>query len=144
MRKRSNSQFKPQCSAAVNAVVRPLEQSQPTLPNTHHSHQSHTQAKLTSQKLLKTQRNIPIPILIILFKDIRHPLQNDTTLHKQIKAHLALPAFVIRRIHQFHKRRRKPISKRNQRIGVFVKGNVTAAVFVESVKESAPGGEEGP
>ncbi len=38
MQKHPNSQFKPQCSGAVNAVVRPLAHSQPISP----SHPPHT------------------------------------------------------------------------------------------------------
>lgn len=106
---------------------------------------SHLKKKqLTGQKLLKTQRNIPISIIIILFKNVRHPLQNDTTLHKQVEAHAVFSAFGIRSVQQIDKGGAESVAKGNQGIGVLVKGNVTAFVFVETVEEGAPGGEEGP
>ena len=100
--------------------------------------------KLTSQKFFKTQSNIPIPIIIVFLKNIRHPLQNDTTLHKQIKAHAILSAFVVSSEQQLDKGGAEPVAKRNKGIGVFVKGDVTAFVFVETVEEGAPSREEGP
>lgn len=59
----------------------------------HRSVKSHT-----GQELFKTQRDIPIPIIIVPLEYVRHPLQNYTALHKQIEAHAILAAFVISRI----------------------------------------------
>ena len=154
MQKHSNSQLPispPKCSATVNAVVRslhttvsPLSLSPKPPPTFPPPSRILNQNSLTSQKLLKTQRNIPIAILIIFLKHIRHPLQNNTALHKQIETHLPLPALVIRRIHQFDKGGGKPIAECDERVGVFEEGDAAAAVFVEAVEEGAPGGEEGP
>lgn len=53
-----------------------------------------------SESNLQTQCNIPIAILIIFFKHIRHPLEANTRLNKQIKAHSVLPAAIISAIQQ--------------------------------------------
>ena len=74
---------------------------------------------------LQAQRNIPIPIIIIPLKYIRHPLQANARLHKQIKAQPILPRPLIAarprilRIsieQQLHKLRAQAVSKRHQRI----------------------------
>lgn len=44
---------------------------------------------------LQTQSNVPISIRIILLEHIRHPLQTDACLHKQIKGQDFLPFMLI-------------------------------------------------
>ncbi|KFZ08968.1 hypothetical protein V502_09018, partial [Pseudogymnoascus sp. VKM F-4520 (FW-2644)] len=96
------------------------------------------------QKLLKAQRHKPIPIIIIPLKRIRHPLQRNTRLHKQIEAQTPLPPLIKRPKQKPHKPLTKPIPKRHQRGAELVKTDVARAIGVEAVEEGAPGGEEGP
>jgi hypothetical protein len=49
---------------------------------------------------LQAQRNIPIPILIILLKHIRHPLQTDTRLDKKVEAEGIPSTPVVRLVQQ--------------------------------------------
>jgi hypothetical protein len=56
--------------------------------------------KLTSQELLKTQRNKSIPVVVIPLKYIRHPLQYNTALHEQIETHFVPASLVIGSVQQ--------------------------------------------
>ena len=58
----------------------------------------HAVRLLTSQKFLKAQRDVPIPVVVVLLKHIGHPLQYDTTLHEQIEAHTILSTFIVGRV----------------------------------------------
>ena len=98
----------------------------------------------TSQKLLKAQRDIPIPIIIIFFKHVRHSLKANTALHKQIEAHAVIASFIVGSKHQPNKRRRQAIPECNEGFAVLVIRDVSAAVFVEAVEESTPSGKEAP
>ena len=44
----------------------------------------------------QAQRNISIPIIIILLKHLRHPLQTNTALYKQIEAYSILACSATR------------------------------------------------
>lgn len=44
---------------------------------------------------LQAQRNIPVAILIVLFKHVRHALQADARLHKEIETQGVAPAAVV-------------------------------------------------
>lgn len=46
-----------------------------------------------AQEILKAQRNVSITVIVILLEHIRHPLQTDASLHKQVKAHNALASY---------------------------------------------------
>lgn len=100
--------------------------------------------KLTRQKLLKAQGDVPIAILIVLLKHIRHAFQDDAALHEQIEAHPPLPALVVGRVQHVDKGKGEAVAEGDERVGEFVKGDVAAAVGVEAVEEGAPGGEETP
>lgn len=96
------------------------------------------------RKHSQAQRNIPIPITIILLKHIRHPLQTDARLHKQVETHVVVPPAIVRRVEELHKLVAKAVPKGNQGIGEFLAGNAARAVAIEAVEEVAPGGEEAP
>lgn len=100
--------------------------------------------RLTGQKFFKAQRNISIPIRIILLEHIRHPLQTYTALNKHVKAHALVPAFVVDAVHHAHEVRREVVPERHQRLAEFVVRDRPASVLVEAAEESAPGGEETP
>ena len=92
----------------------------------------------------QAQRNIPIPITIILLKHIRHPLQTDARLHEQIETHVVIPPTIVRRVEELHELIAKAVPKGNQGVGEFLAGNAARAVAIEAVEEVAPGGEEAP
>lgn len=92
----------------------------------------------------QTQRDVPISILIILLKHIRHPLQTDARLHEQIKTQCILPAAIVRAIQQCDKLLAEPVAKRNERFVELGVRYASAMVLIEAVEESAPGGEETP
>lgn len=96
------------------------------------------------QEILKTQRDIPVPILIILLEHIRHPLQTNTSLHEQIKAHDAFPPLIISLEQNLDEPVAQAVPERHQRVGKLIQRNVTRAVRVEPVKQRAPGGQERP
>lgn len=93
---------------------------------------------------LQRQRNIPIPIIIILLKHIRHALQADTALYEEIKADSVLVAPVVRLEHGVHELWRQPVPKGNQRVRVLVHADVPAAVRVEPVEQRPPRCQESP
>ncbi len=99
---------------------------------------------LTSQKLLKTHCDIPIAIIIILLKDIRHPFQHDTALHEKIETHPVVSLLFVGAVEEGDEGGGEPIAEGDERVGVFFVGDVAGAVFVEAVEEGAPGGEEAP
>lgn len=98
----------------------------------------------TSQEFLKTQRYVPIPIIIIPLEHVRHPFQNNTALHKQVEAHAIIAALVISRIQQIHKSGGKPVAKCNQRFRILIEGYVAALVLVKAIEKCAPRSEETP
>lgn len=103
---------------------------------------------------LQAQRDIPVPIRVVLFKHIRHPLQGNASLHEQIKRQHPLPLAVvassarmsprIRAKQQLHKLRAQAISKRHQRILKLAQTNAATLVDVKAVKQPPPRGEEAP
>ena len=99
---------------------------------------------LTSQKLLKAQRNVPIPIIVIPLEHIRHPLQTNTALNKQIEAHIPASTLLIRPIQYPHKHRAQAVPKRHQSIAVLVKADVAGAILVKAIEEIAPRRQKGP
>lgn len=100
--------------------------------------------KKWKEEYSQTQRNIPIPILIILLKHIRHPLQTNTSLHKQIKANRILASPIISAVKQGDELRTEAVAKGNQRFAEFFVRDVARTIDVEAVEELAPGGEEAP
>jgi hypothetical protein len=93
---------------------------------------------------LQAQRNIPIAILIILLKHIRHPLQTNTRLHKQIKTQRIAPIAVVRAIQERDELLGEAVPEGEEGFVEFGKGDAAALVGVEAVEEVAPGGEEAP
>jgi hypothetical protein len=93
---------------------------------------------------LQTQRNISIPILIILLEDICHPFQTNTGLHEQIETNGILAPSIIRPIQKRDKLRREPVSEGNERLVEFSVGYASRSVCVESVEEAAPCREKAP
>lgn len=97
-----------------------------------------------TQEILKAQCNISIPVVIIPLKHIRHALQRDTRLNKQIKAHDTLVALVVRAEQQLNKLRAEAVAEGDEGVGELGQGDAAAAVNVEAVEESAPRGEKRP
>jgi len=49
---------------------------------------------------LQAQRDVPIAILVVLFKHVRHAFKADARLYEQIEAHCIAPAAVVRLIEE--------------------------------------------
>jgi hypothetical protein len=47
------------------------------------------------QKVLETQGDVAVAVIVVLFKDIGHALQRDTALNEQIEAHDTLVSLVV-------------------------------------------------
>jgi hypothetical protein len=97
-----------------------------------------------SRSNLQAQRNISVPILVILLKHVRHPLQADARLHEQIETQRVAPAPVVRLVQQRDEALREPVPKRDERFVELGVGYRAAVVGVEAVEETAPRGEEAP
>lgn len=91
-----------------------------------------------AQEVLEAESDKSVPVFVVLLKDVRHPLQRNTRLDKQIKTHDAFAAFVVRAKEQVNKLRTESVPKRNQRICKLAQRNVAAAIHVKPVKECAP------
>lgn len=96
------------------------------------------------QEVLKAQRDVPIAIIIVLLEHIRHALQADAGLHKQVEAHDAVAALVVRAEEQLDEARAEPVAERHQRVVELVQADVARLVHVEAVKQRPPRGQEGP
>lgn len=86
------------------------------------------------QEVLERQSYIAIPVIIILLKHIRHPLQADAALHKQVEADSALFPLVVVLEQDMHELRAQPVAESHQRIRVLVDADVPASVGVESIE----------
>jgi hypothetical protein len=93
---------------------------------------------------LQAQRNIPVPVLVVLLKDVRHPLQADARLHEQVETQRVAPAPVVRLVQQRDEALREPVPEGDERFVELGVGDCAAVVGVEAVEEAAPRGEEAP
>lgn len=92
----------------------------------------------TCQKLFKAQGYIAIPVIVISFKDIRHPLENNTALHKEIKAHVISPTLIIRAEEKSNEGGGEAVAKSYESFRIFGVGDISALVFIKTFKEGAP------
>ena len=96
------------------------------------------------QEVLKAQRDISIAIIVVLLEHIRHALQADASLHKQVEAHDAVAALVVRAEQKLDEARAEPVAERHQRVVELVKADVARLVHVEAVEQRPPRGQKGP
>lgn len=92
----------------------------------------------------QAERNIPIPISIILLENVRHALERNTRLHKQIERQHAAPLDVVRVEQQADVVVTKTVSERDERGRELVERDGAAAVDVEAVEQLAPFRQEAP
>lgn len=97
-----------------------------------------------AQEIFKAESNVAVPVIVVLFKDVRHALERDAGLHKEVKAHDALVALIVGAEEKLDKRRGEAVAERDEGVCEFGEGNVAGAIDVEAIKECAPRGEEGP
>jgi hypothetical protein len=100
----------------------------------------HQQTWANLQQDLQAQRDIPIPVIVVLLEHVRHALQADACLHKQVKAHVVVAAPVVRAVQQAHELRREAVSEGDKGFGKLVVGYTAGVVGVEAVEEATPGG----
>jgi hypothetical protein len=102
------------------------------------------------KKNLQAQSDIPIPILVIAFKHIRHALQTNASLHEQVETQSLLLAssssrgFGVSVEKQLDKSRTQAVSKRHQRICELLVTDTAAPVCVETIEQTTPCCEEAP
>lgn len=92
----------------------------------------------TCQKLFEAQGYITIPVVVISFKNIRHPLKNNTTLHKEIEAHVVSPTLIVRLEEEGDEGGGEAVAKSYKSFRIFRVGDISALVFIKAVKEGAP------
>ena len=93
---------------------------------------------------VQTQRNISIAILIILLKHIRHTLQANARLNKQVEAECVAAVAVVRTVQQRDKLLREAVSESNECFVELGKRYTAAVVLVKAVEERTPRREETP
>lgn len=114
----------------------------------------HITPPVYSNMHLQAQRNIPIPIRVVLLEHIRHPLQANARLHKQIEAQHLLPLAVVaaaprlvlrvRAEQQLHELRAQAVPERDQGVLELAQRNRARAVRVEAIEKAAPRRQETP
>jgi hypothetical protein len=92
------------------------------------------------QRDSQAQGNVSIPVIVVLLKHVRHALQADAGLHKQVEAHVVVAAPVVRAVQQAHELRREAVPESDKGFAKLVVGYAAGVVGVEAVEESAPGG----
>lgn len=110
--------------------------------------------RLTGQKLLEADGDVPIAIIIVALKHIRHALETNTRLHEEIEAHAIqmgalrranVAGLALKRLEEDgDKRRAEPVPERDQRILKLAQIDAPAAVIVEAIKQLAPRSEVPP
>lgn len=93
---------------------------------------------------LQAQRNVSIPVLVILLEYICHALQTDTCLDKQVETERIAAVAVICAVQQSDELLRETVSKGNEGFVEFGIRYTAAVVLVEAIEKSAPGRKEPP
>lgn len=97
-----------------------------------------------AQEVLEAQRDEPVPVVVVLLEYVRHALQRDAALDKQIEAHGALLALVVGAEKKLDEIRAEAVAERGEGIAELAERDIAASVDVEAVKEGAPRGEKRP
>lgn len=91
-----------------------------------------------SQKVLKAQGDVAVSVVVVFLKYIRHALEGNTALNKQVKAHDTFVALVVGVEEKLDKLGAETVSESNKGVAEFGEGDVAAAVDVEAVEQSTP------
>lgn len=125
---------------SIGAIRPPNWPSTDNLPSAN-SGKCYQAPQLTCQKLFKTQHDVAVPIFVVPFEYVRHLLQRNTTLYKQVETHVTSPfALIVSLEQKGYERWREVVSKLRQGVRKLVQRNVAAAILIKAVKEVAPGG----
>ena len=92
----------------------------------------------TCQELFEAQGYVTIPVVVVFFKDIRHSLENNTALHKEIEAHAVSPTLIVRAEEEGDEGGGEAVAKSYKSFSIFGMGDISALVFVKAVKEGPP------
>jgi hypothetical protein len=109
----------------------------------HDSFNTGTKVK-TGIRYLQAKSYVPISIIVVLLKHIRHPLQADARLHKQIEAHGLFIPPVIRLEQELHKLWRQSVPECDKRLAELGVGDIAGAIDVKLIKKVAPRSEKPP
>lgn len=97
-----------------------------------------------AEEILEAQRDEAVPVMVVLFENVRHAFQRNAALHEQVEAHDSLVALVVRPEEQLHELGAQAVAEGDEGVGELLQGDVAAAVDVEAIEEGPPRGEEGP
>jgi hypothetical protein len=92
----------------------------------------------------QAKSNIAISIFVVLLKHVRHSLQADTSLHKQIEAHCFFVSPVIRSEQDLYKLRRQSVTECDEGLAELAIGNIAGVIDIKLIKEVAPCGKKSP
>ena len=87
---------------------------------------------------LQAQCNVSVPVLVVSLEYVRHALETDARLNKQIKRDCILAAAVVGAVQQRDKLLREAVSKGDERFVELRIRYTAAVVLVEAVEEGAP------
>ena len=98
---------------------------------------------------LQAQSYVAVPVGVEPLENVRHALETDAGLDKEIEAE---PLFTASAAHilcisveeQLYKLRAEPVAESDQGITELGKVDVATAVQIEAVEEPSPGGQEAP
>lgn len=93
-----------------------------------------------AEEILKAQGNVSVPVIVVLFENVRHALEGDAGLDEQVEAHDTLLALIVSSEQELDELRAQAVAEGDEGVGELVEGDVSASVNIEAVKEGAPGG----
>lgn len=90
--------------------------------------------KNLAQEVLKAQRNVSIAVVVVLFEYVRHALERDAGLDKEVEAHDALVALVVGAEDELDKLRGEAVAEGDEGVCELGEGDVAGAVDIEAVE----------
>ena len=102
------------------------------------SHPSSHLPQYLLQKVLKGERDEAVTIVVVFFKRIRHALERDARLHKQVETEVALGTLVVLAEQDLGEAVAKSIPERVQCLAELLKRDVAAVIAIKPVKQAAP------
>jgi hypothetical protein len=87
---------------------------------------------------LQAQCNVAVTVLVVLLEHVRHALQTDAGLDKQIKAHGVVTSTVVGTVEQSDEPRRQTVAKGDEGFVELGVGYAARVIGVEAVEQAAP------
>jgi hypothetical protein len=93
---------------------------------------------------LQAQCDVTVTVLVVFLEHVRHALQTDAGLDKQIKAHSVVASTVVGAVEQSDKLLGQTVAEGNERFVELGVGYAARVVGIEAVEQAAPCREESP